>query len=182
MAVAQDQGVGSARADGDGGLIALASATIDATATKTVPGNDNSFGPQYGTSFDFTLLFDHSMFTIVPTALLITACPLYIWFRRRDAVQVERGRLFWSKMVCNVYRPHITLFPSYLRMSVVRCICPLRRPGSTAHPLDHLRRRLRRPRLVNCLQRNVVLRCPLCRHDAKHRASTLCAAIHVTKY
>lgn len=172
MAAVQDQGAGSARADGDGGLIALASATINATATKTVPGNDISFGPQYGSSFDFTLLFDHSMFTIVPTALLITACPLYMWFRRRDALQVERGRLFWTKMV----RHFLFFFYTFVFLrfrhtdicSKVRCVCPLCRPGSTAHLLDYCCHRLRRPRLVNCRQRNVVLRRPLYRHDAKY--------------
>ena len=101
MPAAVSRDVGSSRAHADG-VLAIASATINATATKTLPGNDNSFGPQYGNSFDFTLLFDHSMFTIVPTALLITACPLYIYFRRRDPLQVERGRLFWAKMVRQV--------------------------------------------------------------------------------
>lgn len=104
LAAALARSVGSAGSantggDGRGVLLATATATVTTTVTKTVPGNDNSFGPQYGSSFDFTLLFDHSIFTIVPTVLLITACPLYVYFRRHDAVEVERGPLFWAKMV-----------------------------------------------------------------------------------
>lgn len=72
--------------------------TVTTTITETIyRGNDGSFGPQYGSTFDFTLLFDHTIFTIVPTVLIIAACPLYIYFRRRNPVEVERDALFWTK-------------------------------------------------------------------------------------
>lgn len=71
--------------------------TLD-LANKSIEGNDGSFGPQYGSSFDLTLLFEHSILTFVPIGLLILACPLYILVRRRRPVEAERDGLFWSKI------------------------------------------------------------------------------------
>lgn len=73
--------------------------TVTTSITETVyRGDDGSFGPQYGSMFDFTLLFNHTIFTIVPTVLLIAACPLYVCFRRRNPVEAERDALFWTKL------------------------------------------------------------------------------------
>lgn len=78
-------------------------ATVTATGNRTAIGSDNSFGPQYGSTFDFTLLFNDAILTIVPTALLISACPFYIYAKRQRAVKVERGGVFWAKLVCLLF-------------------------------------------------------------------------------
>lgn len=77
-----------------------ASAVVAATnKTAADLANDNSFGPQLGSKFDFTLLFEHAILTLVPTVLLIAACPFYVCFKRNDKIQVKRGKLFWGKVV-----------------------------------------------------------------------------------
>lgn len=81
------------------GNTALAAA-VNSTVTTIAKGSDNSFGPQYGSSFDFTLLFNDTVLTIVPTVLLITACPFYLYYKRQRDIQVERDGAFWGKLVC----------------------------------------------------------------------------------
>lgn len=78
--------------------VTLAEKSSVGLANKSIEGNDGSFGPQYGSRFDLTLLFEHSILTVVPIGLLILACPLYIFVRRRRPIEVERDSLFWSKI------------------------------------------------------------------------------------
>lgn len=61
--------------------------------------DDNSFGPQYGTSFDFTLLFESIIFTIIPTVLFIGASPFHILHYHSKPPVAARNGLLWSKMV-----------------------------------------------------------------------------------
>ena len=110
-------------------------ANVIATVNKTAIGNDNSFGPQYGSAFDFTLLFNDAILTIVPTALLITACPFYIYAKRQDAVKVERGGVFWAKLVCFLFT-YSPLFHMTNSESLGSCIYSLCYSGSSAWSLD----------------------------------------------
>lgn len=55
---------------------------------------DDSFGPTVDLKicrdgFDFTLLFEESIFAILPAALLLCVAPLRVWsiWRRPDAVK-----------------------------------------------------------------------------------------------
>ena len=59
---------------------------------------DNAFGPRVYGHLDFTLLFETSIFTILPSALLILACPAYVYHYARRAVVVEAGKLLWAKL------------------------------------------------------------------------------------
>lgn len=59
---------------------------------------DNSFGPQFLDYFDFTLLFEHSILTILPSALIILACPAYIYHNARRAIVADAGALLWAKL------------------------------------------------------------------------------------
>lgn len=61
---------------------------------------DNAFGPQLPLHFDFTLLFEHAIFTILPSSLLIAASPLYLYRLVRKPVCVRSGLLLWTKLVC----------------------------------------------------------------------------------
>lgn len=81
------------------GLAATAASATTTAVAKTAGRDDSLFGPQLGSTFDFTLLFDHAILTIAPTVLLIAACPLYVYFKHRDPVQVNWDSLFWTKLV-----------------------------------------------------------------------------------
>lgn len=59
--------------------------------------SDDQLGPQHANSMDFTLLFEHLFFTIVPFALIILVTPLYIYCIISQIPFVRRGVLFWSK-------------------------------------------------------------------------------------
>ena len=67
---------------------------------------DDTFGPYAGHcrgGFDFTLLFEESILSIVPLVLLIGVIPLRILYLIRRSVKVERGFLLPTKLVrsCN---------------------------------------------------------------------------------
>lgn len=59
---------------------------------------DKTFGPQFLNYFDFTLLFEHSILTILPSALLILGCAAYIYYHTQNPVVVDAGALLWAKL------------------------------------------------------------------------------------
>lgn len=73
--------------------------------TKANLRDDASFGPQFGSEFDFSMLFSNAFFAILPAAIIISACLVYImWYR--DALAVtSKKRLFGAKTVCAM-RPY----------------------------------------------------------------------------
>lgn len=61
------------------------------------PGNDDAFGPQYGSWFDLILQFEQSALGILPTGLLVAAAPLFLYIcTHRPAY----ARALWLKLVC----------------------------------------------------------------------------------
>lgn len=61
---------------------------------------DDYFGPQVNGYFDFTVLFEHSILSILPTALFILLAPCRIaWLLRQKDVHVRSGKLLWVKLV-----------------------------------------------------------------------------------
>lgn len=67
---------------------------------------DDTFGPYAGFcrgGFDFTLLFEESILSIVPLVLLIGVIPLRLLYLIRRSPKVEGGFLLPSKLV----RPYI---------------------------------------------------------------------------
>lgn len=54
------------------------------------PGADNTFGPQYCNHFDFTLLFEQSVFQIAPCALLLLLLPLRASQLQRQKIKTLR--------------------------------------------------------------------------------------------
>lgn len=69
-------------------------------------GDDDSFGPQLGSHFDFTLLFEHAVLTILPTSLCIVASPFYIVRYAKSPVCVASSLLLWAKLVSGHGRGH----------------------------------------------------------------------------
>ena len=66
---------------------------------NTTLADDGVFGPQYGNLFDFTMVFDNTIFTILPIALSILACPVYVsWYYDRPFVTSKKN-LLWVKGV-----------------------------------------------------------------------------------
>ena len=60
---------------------------------------DDVFGPQLRGTFDFTLVFEQTILSIVPSALFIaTAIPRFHLLSRRP-IEARSGVLLWLKLV-----------------------------------------------------------------------------------
>ncbi|KAJ6781136.1 hypothetical protein PWT90_04855 [Aphanocladium album] len=59
---------------------------------------DGQFGPQFPGQFDFTLLFEHIMFTIVPSCCAVLAIPFYVKTALHQAKKCRPGLLLWLKL------------------------------------------------------------------------------------
>lgn len=60
---------------------------------------DDYFGPQVRGYFDFTILFEQSILSILPSALFILLVPVRISSLLRNGIRVRSGRLLWLKLV-----------------------------------------------------------------------------------
>lgn len=60
---------------------------------------DGLFGPQLAGSFDFTLLFEHSILSIIPSALFIIAAVMRLLYLLPSHFGVKNGWLLWLKTV-----------------------------------------------------------------------------------
>jgi ATP-binding cassette subfamily C (CFTR/MRP) protein 1 len=63
---------------------------------------DNSFGPSAGDchgSIDFTLVFESSILTILPAALLIVITPIRVYFLQQTSVKVKSSLIAHLKPV-----------------------------------------------------------------------------------
>lgn len=60
---------------------------------------DNSFGPQLGSQFDFTLLFEDSILTILPAGLFIAVTPFFFLHYLKLPIYISSGLLLWTKLV-----------------------------------------------------------------------------------
>lgn len=78
-------------------------------ANSTVTAADDRFGPFVEPlsreQFDFTLLFEQSIFTIGPSALLLLAAPVRLFRLSRARRVVRPSVLVNVKLVC-ASRPH----------------------------------------------------------------------------
>ena len=74
---------------------------MSATLCKLI---DNTFGPSVGRcrgGFDFTLLFEESILSILPLVLLLGIVPLRILYLFKKSVKVDGRFLLLSKLVCH---------------------------------------------------------------------------------
>jgi hypothetical protein len=60
---------------------------------------DNHFGPQLPGVFDFTILFEQSILSLLPTCIFILLTPLRISTLIHHDSIVRSRKLFWSKQV-----------------------------------------------------------------------------------
>lgn len=73
-----------------------------ASSTMSCVNVDNTFGPHAGDcrgGFDFTLLFEQTILSIVPLALLFIVAPLRIWYLSKKKTKVVHSKLLPSKLV-----------------------------------------------------------------------------------
>ncbi|KAM3520142.1 hypothetical protein MY4038_009535 [Beauveria bassiana] len=64
-----------------------------------VPDMDQRFGPQLAGHFDFTLLFEQTIFEIAPNSVFVLATPFFLKsIASHAAKQVRAGPLLWAKM------------------------------------------------------------------------------------
>ncbi|KAJ6781135.1 hypothetical protein PWT90_04854 [Aphanocladium album] len=83
---------------------------------------DGLFGPQLPGHFDFTLLFENIMFTIVPGGVAVLAIPFYLKLALRTTRSVRPGLLLWTKLVTGLamLAVHITSLVLWQRASLFR--------------------------------------------------------------
>lgn len=60
----------------------------------------DTFGPTVPVAFDFTLLFEDTILSILPSALLLFVLPLRILSLRGKPRKVARSLLYENKLVC----------------------------------------------------------------------------------
>lgn len=70
--------------------------------------NDNTFGPVSESITDFTLVFENCVFTILPTSIIMAACPAYVMHYLNAAPVAQRTKQFWAKAVCFPFRPFVS--------------------------------------------------------------------------
>lgn len=59
---------------------------------------DDTFGPRLLGHFDFTLLFEHTMFHIIPSSVMIFATPFYVWKIFNDTPVARSSSILWLKI------------------------------------------------------------------------------------
>ncbi|KAJ6785360.1 hypothetical protein PWT90_03235 [Aphanocladium album] len=83
---------------------------------------DAQFGPQLPGQFDFTLLFEQVMLTIVPGGVVVLAIPFYLQLALYEARKVRAGFLLWLKLAIGLVllATHATSLNLWQRASLFR--------------------------------------------------------------
>lgn len=68
------------------------------SSTRAVYSADN-FGPTVPGEFDFTLLFEDTILSLLPSALLLVAIPVRLLSLRGKPRKVARSHLYENKLV-----------------------------------------------------------------------------------
>ena len=77
--------------------------SVSAKMNASTPA-DAAFGPQLKGSFDFTLAFEQSIFSIAPSALLLVVVPIRLALLARKGTRAavrNSTLLLWLKLVCS---------------------------------------------------------------------------------
>ena len=68
--------------------------------------DDSYFGPQFGQEFDFSMVFNNTILTIIPATIMIGAAPIYmLCYQKATAKTSKRGAL-WVKLVSYILCKH----------------------------------------------------------------------------
>lgn len=60
---------------------------------------DTNFGPHHAGLFDFTILFEQSILSLLPTCIFILLVPLRVSVLWKHERVTKDGLLLWSKLV-----------------------------------------------------------------------------------
>lgn len=67
--------------------------------TFAMGDSDNFFGPKLPNVFDFTLVFEQGILSLLPTCLFLCLAPFRMRYLLRKETVVGSSRLLWSKLV-----------------------------------------------------------------------------------
>lgn len=81
---------------------------------------DDYFGPHRVNSFDFTLLFEQSILSLLPTGLFLLLVPLRLFLLRNNEKVSKIGILLWLKLVGDL--ESITAFTDHLGRGWLPCL------------------------------------------------------------
>jgi ATP-binding cassette subfamily C (CFTR/MRP) protein 1 len=80
------------------------------TSDRDCAAVDDTFGPYAGPGcrggFDFTLLFEESILSIAPIALILCVAPFRVFYLWRKGTKVKKSLLLPAKLV---WIPHVAL-------------------------------------------------------------------------
>lgn len=79
-----------------------------AAAANSIVLNNTTFGYELGSFFDYSIVFDHALFTELPNILMIGACPIYIFWYHDQPFVTSKKSLLIVKLVCS-YMSSITI-------------------------------------------------------------------------
>lgn len=83
------------------------------TAVQTEASVDNTFGPWAGPDvrggFDFTLLFEESILSLLPIIIVLLVAPFRIFYLFKKENKLSTSKLLFTKLVC-YYPPYNAMF------------------------------------------------------------------------
>lgn len=93
------------------------------------PAVDNTFGPYASHcrgGFDFTLLFEESILSILPICCILSLVPFRVAYLLRRTIKVNRTYLLPSKLVCPLLmQTHVLhMLEDWLRLCCLRSYTP----------------------------------------------------------
>jgi hypothetical protein len=77
---------------------------MNRTSSMLCPVIDDTFGPHAGDcrgGLDFTLLFEETILTILPLALILIVAPQRLFYLSKKQVKVDPSPLLHLKLVCD---------------------------------------------------------------------------------
>ncbi len=77
-------------------------------------GADDSFGPQLGDHFDFTVRFEHILMSILPSVLFILVAPVFVRRYFKWPAYTDWDALLGAKLVRLGRRPRLPRIPAIL--------------------------------------------------------------------
>ncbi|KAJ3481004.1 hypothetical protein NLG97_g7928 [Lecanicillium saksenae] len=93
---------------------------IHGTTPAAMDSLDKSFGPRLFGHFDFTLLFEQTIFEITPAVIIIFVVPYYIFVALTSTPRVRFGLLLWCKLSLAA-----ALFGLQINNAILWCTSPL---------------------------------------------------------
>lgn len=86
--------------------------------------SDESIGPGNDRIFDFTLVFENSILSILPAAFLLLIAPIHVWKYSRGPKVASAGSLYWARLVSKEFHMWCKDLANILsRLS--QCLCLL---------------------------------------------------------